>query len=446
MSAKTPRVRTLMEEFTLSNSQLAEVSRRFLNEVNRGLCGQTHDNADVKCFVTYVQDLPTGEEVGRYLALDLGGTNFRVLMVTLKGHHEADMDSKIYAIPKEIMTGPGVQLFDHIAECLATFMREHNLENEHLHLGFTFSFPCQQLGLTRGILVRWTKGFNCAGVENEDVVQLLKDALKRRQVDISVVAILNDTTGTLMSCAHRNKHCKIGVIIGTGCNACYLERVENVDLYDGPLNKSHVIINTEFGAFGESGMLDFVRSEYDRFVDQGSMNPGRQIYEKMISGMYMGEIVRLVMLKAIDRKLLLTDSGRKPQRLQIVGSFETKFVSDIESDAEGDYTNCRAILAGLGIRNATDDDCADVKYICECVSKRAAHLVACGLSMLINKIDEPFVTVGVDGTVYRLHPKFKGYMFEKMRQLVKPHIEFDLMLSEDGSGRGAALVAATVDD
>lgn len=33
-------------------------------------------------------------------------------------------------------------------------------------------------------------------------------------------------------------------------------------------------------------------------------------------------------------------------------------------------------------------------------------------------------------------------MTEKIRQLIKPGIEFDLMLSEDGSGRGAALVAA----
>lgn len=33
-------------------------------------------------------------------------------------------------------------------------------------------------------------------------------------------------------------------------------------------------------------------------------------------------------------------------------------------------------------------------------------------------------------------------MTEKIRQLVRPEIHFDLMLSEDGSGRGAALVAA----
>lgn len=28
------------------------------------------------------------------------------------------------------------------------------------------------------------------------------------------MAVLNDSTGTLMSCAHKNHDCKIGVIIG----------------------------------------------------------------------------------------------------------------------------------------------------------------------------------------------------------------------------------------
>ncbi|XP_024318470.1 uncharacterized protein LOC106866636 [Brachypodium distachyon] len=35
-------------------------------------------------------------------------------------------------------------------------------------------------------------------------------------------------------------------------------------------------------------------SEYDRALDFESLNPGEQIYEKMISGMYLGEIVRRV--------------------------------------------------------------------------------------------------------------------------------------------------------
>lgn len=61
--------------------------------------------------------------------------------------------------------------------------QEHSVYAERLPLGFTFSFPLLQLGLTKGLLVRWTKGFNCSGVVGEDVVQLLKDAIARRGVN-----------------------------------------------------------------------------------------------------------------------------------------------------------------------------------------------------------------------------------------------------------------------
>lgn len=84
------------------------------------------------------------------------------------------------------MLGSGEELFDHIANCLANFMKEHNVYAERLSLGFTFSFPLVQLGLTKGLLVKWTKGFNCSNVAGEDVVQLLKDAIKRRGVKYSV--------------------------------------------------------------------------------------------------------------------------------------------------------------------------------------------------------------------------------------------------------------------
>lgn len=62
-------------------------------------------------------------EKGKFLALDLGGTNFRVLLIHLKGDNDFEMQSKIYAIPQSIMIGSGAQLFDHIAECLSNFMK-----------------------------------------------------------------------------------------------------------------------------------------------------------------------------------------------------------------------------------------------------------------------------------------------------------------------------------
>lgn len=74
------------------------------------------------------------------------------------------------------------QLFDHIADCLACFIKERSLGTELLPLGFTFSFPCKQEGLTKARLARWTKGFKCEGVEGRDVVELLKKAIAKRGV------------------------------------------------------------------------------------------------------------------------------------------------------------------------------------------------------------------------------------------------------------------------
>lgn len=97
----------------------------------------------------------------------------------------------------------------------------------------------------------WTKGFNCAGVEGNDVVLMLQEAIHRRgDVEIDVLAVLNDTTGTLMSCAHKNPECRIGLIIGTGTNACYIEKLERVGLWNEDYNEpKQVIVNT--GALGK---------------------------------------------------------------------------------------------------------------------------------------------------------------------------------------------------
>ncbi len=39
------------------------------------------------------------------MSLDLGGTNFRVIVIELTQDAEFVMDSKLYAMPEEIMTG-----------------------------------------------------------------------------------------------------------------------------------------------------------------------------------------------------------------------------------------------------------------------------------------------------------------------------------------------------
>lgn len=208
------QIESLTRGLVLTNGQLEKVSGILLDEFNRGLSKETNEQATVKMFPTYVRDVPDGSEQGKILSLDLGGTNFRVLLIDLKGK-EFKMDNRVFPISQEIMLGSGEQLFDHIAACLASFMIERHLQNVRLPLGFTFSFPCAQEGLTKARLVKWTKGFKCSGCIDQDVVELLRAALRRRNdVDIDVTAVLNDTTGALMSCAHKNRACRVGLIVG----------------------------------------------------------------------------------------------------------------------------------------------------------------------------------------------------------------------------------------
>lgn len=169
--------------------------------------------------------------------MDLGGTNFRVILVELESSSTSvRMSAAKHPVSEALMIGPGEDLFNFMADRLRDFMQEHNLlggEHEH-HLGFTFSFPTVQHSLASADLASWTKGFTCPGVEGVDVGKLLKAAISRHpEMRIKVEAILNDTTGCLIACAYKRPDCAIGVIIGTGTNASYLEEVRNVELYEG---------------------------------------------------------------------------------------------------------------------------------------------------------------------------------------------------------------------
>ncbi|XP_047378624.1 hexokinase-2 isoform X1 [Sciurus carolinensis] len=433
-----------LEPLKLSHEQLLEVKRRMKLEMERGLSKETHSIAPVKMLPTYVCATPDGTEKGDFLALDLGGTNFRVLLVRVRNgkRRGVEMHNKIYSIPQEVMHGTGEELFDHIVQCIADFLEYMGMKGVSLPLGFTFSFPCQQNSLDESILLKWTKGFKASGCEGEDVVTLLKEAIHRREeFDLDVVAVVNDTVGTMMTCGYEDPHCEVGLIVGTGSNACYMEEMRNVELVDG--EEGRMCVNMEWGAFGDNGCLDDFRTEFDKAVDDLSLNPGKQRFEKMISGMYLGEIVRNILIDFTKRGLLFR--GRISERLKTRGIFETKFLSQIESDCLA-LLQVRAILHHLGLESTCDDSII-VKEVCTVVARRAAQLCGAGMAAVVDKIrenrglDTLKVTVGVDGTLYKLHPHFAKVMHETVKDLA-PKCEVSFLESEDGSGKGAALITA----
>ncbi|KAM5299995.1 hexokinase-3 isoform 2-T2 [Ctenodactylus gundi] len=432
----------LLEEtlapFRLSHDQLATVQAQMREAMAKGLRGEP---SSLRMLPTYVRATPDGSERGDFLALDLGGTNFRVLLVRV-AEEGVQIINQVYCIPECVAQGSGQQLFDHIVDCILDFQKQQGLTGQSLPLGFTFSFPCKQLGLDQGILLNWTKGFNASDCEGQDVVHLLREAIRRRQaVELNVVAIVNDTVGTMMSCGYEDPHCEMGLIVGTGTNACYMEELQNVAGVAG--DTGHMCINMEWGAFGDDDSLCMLSTCFDARVDEASINPGKQRFEKMISGMYLGEIVRHILLHLTSLGVLFR--GQQTQRLQIRDIFKTKFLSEIESDSLA-LRQVRAILEDLGLP-LTSDDALMVLEVCQAVSQRAAQLCGAGVAAVVEKIRENrgleklTVSVGVDGTLYKVHPRFSSLVAATVRELA-PQCVVTFLQSEDGSGKGAALVTA----
>ncbi|CAB1428484.1 unnamed protein product [Pleuronectes platessa] len=444
LADQSRQITETLAEFRLTNEQLLEVKKRMRTEIQNGLSKSTQDSATVKMLPTFVQSTPDGTEHGDFLALDLGGTNFRVLLVKIRSgkRRTVEMHNKIYAIPLEVMQGTGEELFDHIVQCISDFLDYMGMKNTRLPLGFTFSFPCRQTSLDAGILVTWTKGFKATDCEGEDVVGLLREAIKRREeFDLDVVAVVNDTVGTMMTCAYEESTCEIGLIAGTGSNACYMEEMRNIETVEG--DEGQMCVNMEWGGFGDNGCLDDIRTEYDRTVDDLSLNPGKQRYEKMCSGMYLGEIVRNILIDMTKKGFLFR--GQISETLKTRGIFETKFLSQIESDRLA-LLQVRSILQHLGLDSSCDDSII-VKEVCGVVSHRAAQICGAGMAAVVDKIrenrglDHLKITVGVDGTLYKLHPHFSQIMHQTVNELA-PQCNVNFLLSEDGSGKGAALITA----
>ncbi|XP_074739640.1 hexokinase-3 isoform X2 [Strix uralensis] len=409
LAAQRREVEQLLAPLWLSRADLERVQALMRREMELGLGRESNADSSVRMLPTYVRGTPDGTEQGEFLALDLGGTNFRVLVVRV-AQDGIRMASEIYVIPTTVMQGTGEALFDHIIECIVDFQLKQNLMDQILPLGFTFSFPCQQLGLDK-------------------------------HLGLKVVAVVNDTVGTMMSCAYEDPKCEIGLIVGTGTNACYMEEMENVGTVEG--EQGRMCINMEWGAFGDNGCLDDFFTNFDQLVDEKTINAGKQRFEKLISGMYLGEIVRHILLALVEKQVLFR--GKPCPKLQTRDIFQTKFLSTIEMDGLA-LQKVRAILQDLELQ-ASFEDSILVREVCRTVSLRAAQLCAAGLAAVVEKMRENrglaqlAVTVGVDGTLYKMHPHFSQNL-QKMLQDLAPNCTVTLLQSEDGSGKGAALVAA----
>lgn len=425
-----------LESLRVSSAVLKDLVRHMISEMELGLSGDP--SSTLKMLPGFVGK-PQGNEEGVFYALDLGGTNFRVIQLELKGGKIGTSNMKKFTIGKEAMEGTAEQLFGFIAECVQNFIGSQEQKGQAtVLLGFTFSFPVQQTGIAAGTLISWTKGFTTQGVVGNDVVQLLNSAFQEKGINAKAIALANDTVGTMVARSYEDPKCEMGVILGTGTNACYLEHVANIKKDIGAYSSPSMVINMEWGAFGD-GKSFLPLTKMDNIVDEQSKNPSKQRFEKIISGMYLGEIVRLTLSELAASGVISFFTQTAPY------SFLTSYISLALNDPTPNLQQIQELIFNhFGVKDAPYKERALLKVVCEAVAYRAAKLSATAIGAVLSKIHRlKDTTVAVDGSVFEHIPGFKKVMEQTLLELF-PESQVRLELTTDGSGNGAAIIASTV--
>lgn len=145
------------------------------------------------------------------------------------------------------------------------------------------------------------------------------------------MALINDTTGTMIASAYTDTKMKIGCIFGTGCNAAYMENVGSIPklAHMNLPEDTPMAINCEWGAFDNEHKV-LPRTPYDIIIDRDSPRPGQQAFEKMIAGLYLGEIFRLVLIDLHDNKDVHIFEGQDISLLRKAYTLDSSFLSAVE--------------------------------------------------------------------------------------------------------------------
>lgn len=147
------------------------------------------------------------------------------------------------------------------------------------------------------------------------------------------------------------------------------------------LLKSDMIINTEWCDISAKYLPV---NKFDRQVDLESNNKGVHAFEKMTTGMYLGELVRLVLVEFADAHILSFDIDDEECLLRIPYQFDTSYMYVCEADEDGALEGTRVILEEMCRTGETcPSDREIVKSVCQLVGHRAAVLLGASIAGVV---------------------------------------------------------------
>ena len=270
--------------FKLDNEQLKAIVCSFRDKTEEGL---KTENAEIQCIPTFIAPKTTHIK-GKSLVLDMGGTNYRVVIVDFDKATPTVHPNNGWKKDMSIMKSVGYtreELFKELADMIIGIKRE-----EEMPIGYCFSYPTESIPGGDARLLRWTKGVDIREMVGQFVGKPLLDYLnEKNKIRFTGVKVLNDTIASLFAgLTDKSYDAYIGLIVGTGTNMATFIPSDKITKLDPECHVQGLIpVNLESGNFYPPFL-----TAVDDTVDATSDSLGKQRFEKAVSGMYLGDILK----------------------------------------------------------------------------------------------------------------------------------------------------------
>lgn len=388
--------------------ETADLMDSFFSEMDKGLAGGESSLAMLDAYLKIGSEIRKNRKV---IVIDAGGTNLRVGTALFDDVGGLQIDR----FQKSGMIGLSGRVsksdfFEQLADRVMPVIDESDI------IGFCFSYPCEIQPNHDGRLLRWTKGVDAPEVEGCLIGEELNKVFEARGIAPKQMVLLNDTVATLLAGvaegSARGAQGYVGFILGTGTNTATLEKGE--------------VINVESGGFDKLPV-----AEIDREVDAASNNSGRQIFEKMISGTYLGPLT----LAALKRAPL-SESGK-----EAVAQMESLSIIHIDNFTAQNGRD----IGPLDDARLSAEDAELIRAVFNAVVSRAAHLSAVNLAVAAIRNGASPVCINLDGSTYFMTYRLREQAEAELSQILgEAGVEFFCVHIDDAPVAGAAIAALSL--
>lgn len=341
------------------------------------------------------------------IAVDAGGTNLRVAVVTLRSGAPATITRySSHPMPGSRGRVGKREFFDACITHLAGVIDESDA------IGVCFSYPLVMNSCRDGRLLQWSKQIDIDDIVDTDLGSGLRQALvdggHRGDKDIT---LLNDSTSALLSglAEDGGSGCSavVGFILGTGMNMAYAEDCRNIAKLGDGGDLDTMIINMEGSRYDK-----FPRTPIDVKMDRGLSDPDDYPFDKMVGGKYLGLLSFTLIRDAVEKGVFSPAFAAATSTIEVLETRDLVRYWDSTSSSPGRLAD----LAKAG----TPTDRAVLDALIESVVERAARYCAAALCAVIRKScrgndTEKPIRVVVEGGTYR--------NFRRLRERMHAHME-----------------------